>query len=283
MREFKTIDDFSTLDIILDKLKGYKTGDKLYYVRFGDGCIIMMYPETLNKMMGLSNQFMVTEELQQELYNTWNIIDDSYLFAGSLNLSSPFSSDQGQAMHNKIRQLFDSKCITERFNFYSHPTFERNFIYKPEKFLEFCHLIRDKKKVWDNQSWHNNIESILGNVQHHILTPKTNSYSNIDEWYPELLKTLDDVEVVILASGQSSRVLAGRLWKEGVNKIVLDIGSVADMFIANTSIFAKGVRPSHHAWPPQGPVNEMQLRGTMITYRTEILNSLDFILNELDK
>ena len=134
---------------------------------------------------------------------------------------------------------------------------------RPEKFKEFFNLIYDKKKVWVNQFWHDNIEKIIGNVEHHVQTPSINSYSNIDEWYPELLETLDDVEVVILASGQSSRILCGRLWNAGVNKLVIDIGSVADMFISDTWIFDK-----------------INLRSTMRVEYDTIRKSLEYMLNE---
>ena len=261
MNQFNTINDFETFDILIDRLKKYKDGDKLYYVRFGDGDILMFYPETVNQIEGRSNQFLVTPNLQQELYDSWNVVDDCYLVATALNLDSPESCDQGVEMHNRIRELMNSKVLTERYSFYSHATFERNFVSKPEKFLEFCNLMYDKKTVWVNQFWHNNVGRILGNVEHHIQTPSTNSYENIDDWYPELLSVIDDVDVVILASGQSSRVVASRLWNAGINKIVIDIGSVADMFVANTDIF-----------------NKIKLRGSMHVHRQIILNSLNFIL-----
>jgi hypothetical protein len=261
MKQFNTINDFDTFDIILDRLKKHKDGEKLYYVRFGDADIFIFYPEFLNKVVGRSNQFLVTPNLQQELYNSWNVVDDCYLVATSLNLDSPESTDHGPKMHNRMRELMNSKVLTERYSFFSHPTFERNFVCKPEKFLEFSNLIYDKKKVWVNQFWHDNVEKILGNVEHHVQTPSTNSYENIDEWYSELLSVIDDVDIVILASGFSSRVVAGRLWKDGINKIVIDIGSVADMFVANTDIF-----------------NKIKLRSSMHQHRHLILNSLDYLL-----
>jgi len=265
MGNFKTHDDFETFDIILDKVKNYKKGEKLYYVRFGDGDLIMMYPESEGKVIGRANQFNTTKEIQEELYKTWNIQDDKYMVAGSLNLSSPFSTDHGTEMHNKVTQLINSGKIIERKEFYSHPTFESNFIFKPDKFIEFCNLINGYKKVWVNQFWHDNIETILGNIEHHIQTPSTNSYENIDEWYPELLEVIDEVDVIILATGFSSRVLASRLWDLGINKIVLDIGSVVDMFIANTEI-----------------VDLINTRSTMETYKNQISQSLEYILNELN-
>ena len=264
MENFITYDDFQTFDIILDKIKNYKKGEKLYYVRFGDGDLIMMYPESEGKIIGRANQFDTTKEIQTELYRTWNIQDDRYMVAGSLNLSSPFSTDHGIEMHNKVKELISSGKIIERSNFYSHPTFESNFIFKPDKFIEFCDLVNNYKKVWVNQLWHDNIETILGNIEYHIQTPSTNSYKNINEWYPQLLEIIDDVDMVILATGFSSRVLASRLWDLGINKIVLDIGSVVDMFIANTEL-----------------INVINTRSTMTTYEKQISESLEYILNKL--
>jgi hypothetical protein len=263
MKNFKTINDYDTFDLIINRLKKYNKGDKFYYVRYGDADIYALYPEEIGTIGGRSNQFLITKELQQELYNTWNIVDDDYWVAGSLNLDSINTTDGGPKMHNRIKELMDKKIIAERFNFYSHPTFESNFVYKPEKFLEFTKLLYNKKKLWVNQYWHENIETILGNIEHHVQTPSTNSYENIDDWFPEILKVIDNVEVVILASGFSSRVLAGRLWELGINKIVIDPGSVVDMFIANTWI-----------------INHINLRSTMTRYRSEILKSLEYILNQ---
>ena len=59
MAEFRTINDFDTFDILIEKVKNYKEGEKLYYNRFGDGCFIMMYPESLNQTIGKSNRFFV--------------------------------------------------------------------------------------------------------------------------------------------------------------------------------------------------------------------------------
>jgi hypothetical protein len=261
MKEFKTYNDFDTLDLIINKLKSYKEGEKFYYTRFGDGCIFSMYPEYLGQIIGRSNKFLVTKKYQEELYNAWNINDDNYWVAGSLNLDSINTTDHGPKMHQRVRELMDTKKIIERYEFYSHPTFESNFVYKPDKFLEFTKSLYNRKKLWVNQYWHENIETILGNIEHHVQTPSTNSYANIDKWYPEILKVIDDVDVIILASGQSSRVVSGRLWNLGINKIVIDPGSVVDMFIANTFIW-----------------DHINLRTTMTKYKNEILKSLEYIL-----
>ena len=90
----------------------------------------MMYPESEGKVIGRANQFYTTNKIQKELYRTWNIQDDRYMVAGSLNLSSPFSTDHGVEMHNKVTQLINSGKLIERNEFYSHPTFESYFIFK---------------------------------------------------------------------------------------------------------------------------------------------------------
>ena len=58
-----------------------------------------------------------SKEIQEEIYRTWNIQDDKYMVAGSLNLSSPFSTDHGVEMHNKVTQLINSgKLVTRNFS-----------------------------------------------------------------------------------------------------------------------------------------------------------------------
>tara|TARA_B100000287_G_scaffold277967_1_gene261899 strand:+ start:11306 stop:12103 length:798 start_codon:yes stop_codon:yes gene_type:complete len=259
-RKFNTLDDFETFDILFDKVKNYKDGDKLYFTRFGDGCFIMLYPESPGQTIGSSNQFVVTDKLQHELRTAYNIEDDSYMVAGCFDLNSQFSTDSN-IRREKVWNMVSTGQIVERYDFYSATAPEANFMFKPQLFRDFCNLIYDRKKVWINQFWHDNVGKIWGNIEHHIQTPSVNSYGNIDEWWPELLEVLDDVDVVICASGQSSRVICGRLWSMGVKKIVLDIGSVADMFVANTWIF-----------------NNIKLRSTMHKERSRILNSLEFML-----
>ena len=126
MKKFETIDDFSTFDIILDKLKNYKDGEKLYYVRYGDGCFIMMYPESLNQTIGASNRFFVTEEFRKELRDSYNIEDDNYMVASCFNLDSPKFSTDSNVSHPKILQMIDDNVLVNRREFYSHPTFESN-------------------------------------------------------------------------------------------------------------------------------------------------------------
>ena len=58
----------------------------------------------------------------------------------------------------------------------------------------------------------------------------------IDTWYPEILSNLDKVDKIILSAGQSSRIVAKRLFKAGIKKIVLDVGSLSDAFIFHTDI-----------------------------------------------
>ena len=47
MQTFSTQDDFTTFDEIINRIKEYQVGDKFYYVRYGDGDLIIMYPEIL--------------------------------------------------------------------------------------------------------------------------------------------------------------------------------------------------------------------------------------------
>ena len=52
MQTFNTLDDFTTFDEIINRIEKYQPGDKLYYVRYGDGDLIIMYPESEGETVG---------------------------------------------------------------------------------------------------------------------------------------------------------------------------------------------------------------------------------------
>ena len=68
------------------------------------------------------------------------------------------------------------------------------------------------------------------------------------------------------ATGQSSRVICGRLWNMGVTKIVLDFGHTADLLVADTEIKDK-----------------IRLRGTFNHHGPRILESLKFMLDNFEE
>ena len=74
------------------------------------------------------------------------------------------------------------------------------------------------------------INEIL-NVKVFIETPKTQAYYEIDKFYPEIIKKLKDVDVVVLGVGVCSKVIQKRLWEEGHEVITLDLGSYMDSLL----------------------------------------------------
>ena len=77
------------------------------------------------------------------------------------------------------------------------------------------------------------------------------------------LNKIKDVEVCIVATGFSSRVLTGRLFDDAGDIICLDIGSVSDMLVSNTEIF-----------------DNIKHRSTVRDYKEQIEKSLEVCLND---
>ena len=66
--------------------------------------------------------------------------------------------------------------------------------------------------------------------------PINNCYSNIENWYAEIIRNINNVDKIIMSAGFAANIIAKRLWKSNIKKIVLDVGSLSDVFIFHTDI-----------------------------------------------
>ena len=108
---------------------------------------------------------------------------------------------------------------------------------------------------------HPNLEKAYGEIKVFVETPKQNSYSDIENIYKEVLEGLDKVDKIVLSAGQTSRIIAKRLYETSKEITVIDVGSVSDMLIMNTPI-----------------INTIPQRSHLGIYRKEILKSLKELL-----
>ncbi len=218
-----------SFEIIFTKLK---EGEPFSFVRFGDGDHIIMYKSSIGQIVGGGNKFLVTEELQKELIECYNIQDENFIVGTMLNdfLPHQMGKTEGKINHLKLPNLIERKemlamsCLFEMF------------LNDINRFIEFSQELRKTSTMFVCNYNHENISKVYGDVKIFIEIPVTNCYSNIENWYKKILENLDKVDKVILSAGFAGRVVAKRLWKSNIKKIVLDVGSLSDAFIFQTEI-----------------------------------------------
>ena len=215
-----------SFDIIFDKIK---TGEPFSYVRFGDGDYIMMYEESLNQIIGGGNRFFVTPKLQKELIECHNIQDGNFLIGTVVNNKegNQMAKTNSKVHHEKLpasliehKELLAMSCMFEVF------------LRDINRFIAFSQELRKTTTMFIGNYTHENIAKIYGNGLF-VRVPHKNCYTTIDNIYEAVIRDMDEVDKIVLSCGQSGRVIAKRLWKAGIRKIVLDTGSLSDAFIFN--------------------------------------------------
>jgi len=225
----KVISHKESFEIIFSKLRARKP---FWFVRFGDGDHVLMYKQSLGKIVGGGNRFYVTEKLQKEIIECYNIVDENFLIGTMLNDQTP----RQMARHERqIRKDLLPDNLVKRDKLLAMSCLFEIFLVYPDKFKKFVEELRKTSTLFVGCYHHKNLDKIYGGGEY-VKLGVQNCYGNIDQWYPELLKKAEKVDKIILSAGQSSRVIAKRLYKEGVKKMVLDVGSLSDAFIFNTPI-----------------------------------------------
>lgn len=208
---------------------------KVYYVRFGDGDLRLMDNDIKEDSKTRGNQQKNSEALRSELKESLNINDPSYLRAVSGSyprepgmvdgLFVPF--DNKKYLDNILkRQLYKENTPSI---FLNPVLFHYLGVFKPKVLRDFINsYIRPQPKMFVGSCDRAAMESFLGKIKIYVETPAKNSYASIDSWWEGIENAYKDVKVIILASGQSSRVVTKRLWNIGAKVHCIDIGSVVD-------------------------------------------------------
>ncbi|KKK47970.1 hypothetical protein LCGC14_3149810, partial [marine sediment metagenome] len=136
-----------------------------------------------------------------------------------------------------------------------------SFIEDIERFKLFAEEMCKTSTMFVCNYNHPNLEKAYGEIKVFVEVPKQNSYSEIESIYKEVLKGLGSVDKIVLSAGQSSRIIAKRLYETSKEITVIDVGSVSDMLIMNTPI-----------------INTIPQRSHLGIYRGQILKSLKAIL-----
>jgi len=204
-----------------------RTNKKVYYSRFGDGDLFIM--------MGRNQaNHDYSEELAAELRASLTVEHPQFLKGLPVNFPKErgmtkglfewfyFNDELAEFVIKKIPLTYPAVFESSWFpNYYS--------VFKPVDLSQFMDwFIRPRKKMFIGSVPPEDIQKLYGKIDCYVQLPRKNAYSTIDTWWPEILRNIDSVEVVLPAAGMATRVIAKRLWDLNKEVHCLDLGSIVD-------------------------------------------------------
>lgn len=215
---------------LVDKLK---THDRLFFVRFGDG-------EFVTLMQQDHRNYVFNENLEKELEASFRIRHEEYLIACPINY--PYDEFHAKGIYRQFSWQKEMIDVMRQRNFPQDLVFENPCIFqclgvfKPELLKRFLDdFIRKKKKMFIGSTPKEIAEKLYGTIDHYVRIPERNAYESIQEWWPEVERNVQYVELVIPSAGSTSNVIALRLWNSGARCKVIDLGSIVDAVAEKTS------------------------------------------------
>lgn len=221
-----------SFQILVDKLV---TNEPFSFLRFGDADYMMMGEKNIGKIIGASNKMIITPEFNKEIIESHSIIDPNYIIGTVLYPDlknrlydyNPFLSTMYKKFLNydiSYNNMISAVALTE--------TFFTNI----ELFSRLIILLNTTNTMFVGSYYHENLDMMYGNIDFKIKTPKQNSYKDVDRIYNEILENINNVDKIIFSCGQTSRIIIKRLWKLGIKKTMIDVGSLSDYFVLNTEL-----------------------------------------------
>lgn len=211
-----------------DRLKSaLASGDRIFYTRYGDGDVYLLRGE------GIYNH-QYDPDLTRELTDSILIEDAGFMKAMCVNYEPDPGMEAGlftwypdnDEMAGFLSERFSPDAI---WKFEHHFTLPYYAIFRPADFIElFDTYIRPAKKLFVGGVSQSVAEQLFGPIDEYVQTPLRNAYGRIDEWYPEVLRKLDRVDLVLPTAGAAGKILNKRLWELGYDRNSLDIGALID-------------------------------------------------------
>lgn len=221
----------------------FRNNKRAFYSRYGDGDIyIMMGRDQANHN--------ATPALTEEMKASFQI--DHPLYLKGLAVNHPREKGMVRGLFAVFRDNKEMVDFLEgafgsldKVNF-ENPIFLHYLsVFKPQEVNTFLdEFIRPKRKMYIGSIPKERIEKIIGPVTHYIETPAKNSYAAIGAWWPQVIKNIQDVELVVPATGMATRVVNKRLWQLQADVQSFDIGSLVD--IADGRQTRKWIRLAGH-------------------------------------
>src|SRR5688572_19969281 len=221
----------------------FQTNKRAFYSRFGDADIFMIMGRD-------AANHKVTPELSREMTEAFQIDHPLYLRGLAVNhprekgmvrgLFAVFRSNQ------EMTKFIENEIGSPEKAIFENPVFLHYLgVFRPKEVNDFLtELIRPKKKMFIGCIPKDKVEKLIGPIQYYVETPARNAYATIDQWWPEVLKHIHDVEMIVPAAGQATRVINKRLWHMNIEIQTFDIGSLVD--VADSRQTRKWIRLAGH-------------------------------------
>lgn len=203
-----------------------KQKERLFFVRFGDGEFITMLKQN-------HRNYVYNENLDKEVQDSFNIKDNNYLISCPINY--PYDEFHAKGIYKqfswqeKMIELINNKNFNTSITFENPCIFQCMGVFKPKKLQQFLDThVRSKKKMFIGSTDKNITESLYGKIDYFVKIPSKNAYENINEWWPEIEKNINNVDLIIPSAGSSSNAIALRLWQMNCSVKLIDLGSIVD-------------------------------------------------------
>ena len=229
---------FESFDFLKEQLQKHK---KLYFTRFGDGEVI--------SMMGQNHRnYKSSPELTKELQESFLTDHPQYLIALSVNM--PFEKGMSRGLfapykkNNEFEDFINDQLMAKKKVYESQIMFHYLSVFKPYMMYDFFEeYIRPKRKMFVGCTPIEIVEKLYGKTDFYVNVPPKHAYNSMDEWWPEIVSNINDVELLIPSAGAATNVINKRLWEMDQEIHSMDIGSIidaVDLTISRTWIRLKG-------------------------------------------
>lgn len=228
----------------LDKLyKLLNEEKKVYYCRFGDGDFNIMSGR------GRCIEHAASPELQKELIESFMIDDSNYIkgvmikepIYDGYELKMRYNSEDEMAAIKFIESLNKHKKVT----YDSHVLLTYLAIEQQDIMMDFLdRFIRPKRKLFIGSVDKSEIEKLVGKIDYYVKIPVAEiseqtvfpgAYYSMDNWWPEVLTYIDDVDLVLPTAGMAGRVITKRLWMLDKQVHSIELGSMVDAVVGKMS------------------------------------------------
>jgi len=190
----------------------FKDNKRAFYSRFNHADLEMILGRN-------ASDHNITPRLSKEMTEAFQINHPQYHRVLAVGHTS------GNISSRKMLELLARKIESTEGVVLENPVSQHFMgVFQPDSIHEVLEeLILPKRKMFIGYISKDRAEELIGATAYYIETPAADAYATIDAWWPEVMKHIHDVEMVVLATDNATRVANKRLWETGAQIQSIDI------------------------------------------------------------